>query len=191
MLYGLAGLRERSWLYRNGDNGKPDRREVDTTADMDRIHREYGGTVKAFLMRICGNEELARELTQETFYQAIRSIHRFDGQSSVNTWLCGIAKHLYVDALRKQKNEIPLPDMLPDAEDFTEEISNREQAMTAHRLLHGLAEHYREVFTLRTFCDLSHAQIAEIFGKSESWSRVTYYRARQSLQDAMKENKDE
>lgn len=63
--------------------------------------------------------------------------------------------------------------------------------MIAHRMLHLLDEPYREVFTLRTFCDLTHAQIADLFGKSESWSRVTYYRARQQLQDAMKENENE
>ena len=63
--------------------------------------------------------------------------------------------------------------------------------MIAHRLLHKLDEPYREVFTLRTFCDLSHGEIAELFGKSESWSRVTYYRARQLLQDAIKEENHE
>ena len=63
--------------------------------------------------------------------------------------------------------------------------------MAAHRILHTLEEPYREVFTLRTFCDLSHTQIAELFGKSESWSRVTYYRARRMLQDAVKENDHE
>ena len=67
----------------------------------------------------------------------------------------------------------------------------RDQALIAHRRLHTLEEPYREVFTLRTFCDLSHTQIAEVFGKSEAWSRVTYYRARRMLQDAMKENDDE
>ena len=63
--------------------------------------------------------------------------------------------------------------------------------MIAHRYLHSLEEPYREVFTLRTFCDLSHTQIAELFRKSESWSRVTYYRARRMLQDAMEEEKHE
>ena len=83
------------------------------------------------------------------------------------------------------------PEELPAAEDFTEQIVHADQAMIAHRYLHNLEEPYREVFTLRTFCDLSHAQIAELFGKTESWSRVTYYRARRILQDAMKENRDE
>ncbi|MBQ8161702.1 MAG: sigma-70 family RNA polymerase sigma factor [Clostridia bacterium] len=158
---------------------------------MDSIYREYSGTVKAFLIRISGNAELAEELTQETFYQAIKSINRFDGRSSLSTWLCSIAKHLYLDAVRKQENA---PNVFEDRlaeEDFTERIHRQDQIMIAHRMLHLLDEPYREVFTLKTFCDLTHAQIADLFGKSESWSRVTYYRARQQLQDAMKENVNE
>ena len=165
-----------------------DGREADTTADMDSIYREYSGMVTGYLRRLCGNSELAEELTQETFYRAVRSIDRFDGKSSVSTWLCGIARHLYYDSLRRKKPAGPLPEDIPSPEDFTENILRKDQAMTAHRLLHMLEEPYREVFTLRTFCDLSHAQIAGLFGKSEAWSRVTYYRARQMLQDAMKEN---
>ena len=65
-----------------------------------------------------------------------------------------------------------------------------DRAMAAQRLLHELAEPYREVFTLRTFADLSHLQIGELFGKSESWARVTYYRARRMLAEGLKETDD-
>ena len=164
---------------------------VNTTDDMEKIYSRYSKTVYAYLMRLCGNDELSAELTQETFYQAIRSINRFDGKSSVSTWLCSIARHLYYDALRRRKPTGPIPDDFPSDVDFTEQVVRRDQAMIAHRRLHALEEPYREVFTLKAFCDLSHTQIAEIFGKSEAWSRVTYYRARRMLQDAMKENDDE
>lgn len=160
-------------------------------ADMDRIYRQYSGRVFAFLYRRCGNEELAKELTQETFYRAVKSIDRFDGKSSVSTWLCGIAKHLYADALRKRRPTEELPEDVPSGEDFTEEIAGRDQAMIAHGILHGLEEPYREVFTLKTFCDLNHSQIAGLYGKTESWSRVTYYRARQMIQEKMREKKHE
>ena len=60
--------------------------------------------------------------------------------------------------------------------------------MAAHRLVHRLPEPMREVFTLRTFGDLSHQQIGSLFGKSDSWARVTYYRARQMLQQMAKED---
>ncbi|MBQ1367222.1 MAG: sigma-70 family RNA polymerase sigma factor [Firmicutes bacterium] len=158
---------------------------------MEKIYSRYSRTVYAYLLRLCNNVELAHELTQETFYQAVRSIQRFDGKSNVSTWLCSIARHLYYDALRRQRPFEELPEQIPSPGDFTEQIICKDQAMIAHHRLHMLEEPYREVFTLRTFCDLSHIQIAELFGKSESWSRVTYYRARRMLQDAMKENDDE
>ena len=159
--------------------------------DLDEVYSKFSGTVTSYLLRLCGNQQLAEELTQETFYQAVRCIGRFDGKSSISTWLCSIAKHVYYNSLRGLKSTMLPPEELPAAEDFTEQIVHADQAMIAHRYLHNLEEPYREVFTLRTFCDLSHAQIAELFGKTESWSRVTYYRARRILQDAMKENRDE
>ena len=158
---------------------------------MEEMYDRYSGMVKAYLTRLSGSSELAEELTQETFYQAVRSIDRFDGRCSASTWLCGIAKHLYIDAVRRRKPTEPLPEDIPSGEDFAEKIVRKDQAMIAHRYLHSLEEPYREVFTLRTFCDLSHTQIAELFKKSASWSRVTYYRARQMLREAMEENQHE
>ena len=158
---------------------------------MEEMYDRWSGMVKAYLTRLSGSSELAEELTQETFYQAVRSIDRFDGRCSAGTWLCGIAKHLYIDAVRRRKPTEPLPEDIPSGEDFAEELVRTDQAMIAHRYLHSLEEPYREVFTLRTFCDLSHTQIAELFKKSASWSRVTYYRARQMLREAMEENQHE
>ena len=158
---------------------------------MEEMYDRWSGMVKAYLTRLSGSSELAEELTQETFYQAVRSIDRFDGRCSAGTWLCGIAKHLYIDAVRRRKPTEPLPEDIPSGEDFAEQLVRKDQAMIAHRYLHSLEEPYREVFTLRTFCDLSHTQIAELFKKSASWSRVTYYRARQMLREAMEENQHE
>lgn len=160
-------------------------------ADMDAVYRQYGGMVTAYLIRLCGNEELAKDLTQETFYEAVKGIGRFDGKCNVYTWLCSIAKHLYIDSIRRAKPTEPISEQASAPGDFVDMLIQHDQAMAAHRLLHLLDEPFREVFTLRTFCNLTHAQIAELFGKRESWSRVTYYRARQMLQDAiMKENNE-
>lgn len=151
------------------------------------VYAQYRDLVLRYIRRLCGNEALAEEITQETFYQAIRKWDRFKGESSIGTYLCSIAKRLYYTSLRK-----PTLPALTDQEsaqgDFVEELIRRDRAMAAHHLLHALKEPYREVFTLRTFCDMSHAQIGELFHKSESWARVTYYRARQMLQEALKEN---
>lgn len=148
---------------------------------FDGIYEQYREMIYKFLLRLCGNELLADELTQETFYKALKRIDQFNGGSSLSTWLCSIAKHEYYTAMRR---EAPLPieelDRQGDA-DIAERLIDSDDAMTAQRMLHELSEPYREVFTLRTFAQLSHAQIAELFGKSESWARVTYYRARQML----------
>ena len=63
--------------------------------DMDSVYREYVTVVYKFLLSLCYEEDMAEELTQETFYQAVRSANRYDGSCKVSTWLCQIAKHLW------------------------------------------------------------------------------------------------
>ena len=48
-----------------------------------------------------------------------------------------------------------------------------------------MAEPYKEVFSQRTFGELPYSQIGELFGKTESWARVTYFRARQKLKEGL------
>lgn len=88
-----------------------------------------------------------------------------------------------------RKKEIPQAELNEQSSipDFTDQLVLQDRAMAAYHSLHALQEPYREVFTMRTFCDLSHAQIGELFGKSESWARVTYYRARMLLSNTLKE----
>lgn len=157
------------------------------SADFEQTYQEYQQMIQAFLLRLCGNAHLAEELTQETFYQAFRHWDDFRGQSSVSTWLCTIAKRLLYNTVRK-KELFPLEEAAnASADDVTDALVQSDRKMAAHRLVHRLPEPMREVFTLRTFGDLSHAQIGSLFGKSDSWARVTYYRARQMLQTMAKE----
>ncbi len=152
---------------------------------------QYREMVFAFLLRMCRDRDLADEVTQETFYQAIRHWKDFRGESSVSTWLCTIAKRQLYTAMRRVP---PMPlEKAPEQSvpDFAEALADSDRAMIAQRALHSLPEPYREVFTLRTFADLSHGQIASLFGKSDGWARVTYYRARQLLAEAMKEEKND
>ena len=158
--------------------------------DFSAVYGEYREMIYRFIYRLCRNEELAEELTQETFYQAMKSWEKFRGESSVSTWLCAIAKRLYYASLRKQQT-LELTENAAHTPDIAETLLSSDRKMAAQRVLHRLPEPYREVFTLRTFCDLSHAQIAQLFEKSESWARVTYHRARQMLQEAMREVEQE
>ena len=156
-------------------------------ADFEQTYQEYRQMIHAFLLRLCGNSHLAEELTQETFYQAFRHWGDFRGQASISTWLCTIAKRQLYNAVRK-KELLPLETAAQaSADDVTDALVSSDRVMAAHRLVHRLPEPMREVFTLRTFGDLSHSQIGSLFGKSDSWARVTYYRARQMLQQMAKE----
>ena len=62
-----------------------------------------------------------------------------------------------------------------------ETLADRDTARQLHRLLHDLPEPYKEVFILRTLGELSFREIGDIFGKQESWARVTYHRARMKI----------
>lgn len=155
--------------------------------EFEDVCRDEYLAVQKFLTRLCGSAELGRELTQETFYQAMKNWRTFEGKCSVYTWLCTIGKRVYWTTLRRDESPPAEPDSTLAAPDFTDQLVIRDLAMTAYHRLHALPEPYREVFTLRTFADLSHAQIGELFGKSESWARVTYYRARLLLAETMKE----
>ena len=69
---------------------------------FEEAYAQHEALVRGFLRRLCGDDALAEELTQETFYQAMRHWRDFRGQASVSTWLCTIGKRLYYDSCRKK-----------------------------------------------------------------------------------------
>ena len=158
--------------------------------DLERMCRDEYQTVRKFLAHLTGDDDLAEELTQETFYQAARRWKDFRGQCKASTWLCGIAKRLYF-SWRRRMPPVPVENLPEESADFTDELMDKERRLTVHRLLHSLPEPYREVVTLRTFGDLSHEEIGALFGKPASWARVIYYRGRQQLAHMLKEEDDE
>lgn len=154
--------------------------------DMSEIYRRHAQTVYKFLLSQTHDPDLAEELTQETFYQAVKSVDRFDGTCKVSVWLCQIAKHLWYQHLRKQKREAPLsPEDLPEVPGPSAEegLLEREGRMDLLRLVHGLPEPQREVVYLRAFGGLSFREIGDVMGKTENWARVTFYRSKEKLRN--------
>lgn len=152
--------------------------------DMDAAYREYAVMVYKFLLSLCYEEELAEELTQETFYQAVRSVDRYDGSCKVSTWLCQIAKHLWYREMerRKRKGTSELTADMESLEKLVEEqLLVKEEKMELFRKVHVLDEISKEIVLLRVTGAFSFKEIAELFGKNENWARVTYYRAKQKL----------
>ena len=151
---------------------------------MEEIYQQHAQTVYRFLMTHTRDADLAEELTQETFYQAIRSSDRFDESCKVSTWLCAIAKRVLFTYRRKHPVTEELEEQtmsVPSAESEAVETVSR---MELIRLAHDLPEPAREVVYLRAFGGLSFAEIGEVQGKTENWARVTFYRAKEKLRKA-------
>ena len=153
--------------------------------DMSEIYQRHAQTVYKFLLSQTRDEGLAEELTQETFYQAVRSIHRFDGGCKVSVWLCQIAKHLWYQHLRKHRREVPMPEDPPElpAPSAEEGALEREGKLELLRLIHDLPEEPREVVYLRVFGGLSFREIGDVMGRTETWARVTFYRTKEKLRN--------
>ena len=155
--------------------------------DIETIYRLYFRDVFLFLQGLTHSEPLAEELTQETFFKAMRQIEGFKGECKLYVWLCQIAKNTYFSYLRKEKR-CEAPEEVPEQADeagLEEAVVQSDTAFSVHRALHAMPEPYKEVLTLRIFGELSFAQIGELFGRTESWARVTYHRGKIKLKETL------
>ena len=135
--------------------------------DMDAVYRQHFQMVYQYLMSLVHNPDIAEELAQETFCQAVNSINRYDGSCKITTWLCAIAKNQYLSYLRKH----PLHEDLTDAEAHITPSPSAEQEVLSSM----------EVIYLRAFGNLSFREIGQIMGQSENWARVMFYRGKEKL----------
>ena len=153
--------------------------------DFKEVYDLYFRDVYRYALSLCRDASIAEEITQETFYKALSGLDGFDGKCKVSVWLCQIAKNTYLSMRRKEKFLEYGEDALAFArqEDMEEDFVDKETAFAIHRVLHTMDEPYKEVFSLRTFGELSFKQIAQLFGKTESWARVTYHRAKLKIKE--------
>ena len=158
-------------------------------ADLDSIYRQNADTVFRFLLARTGSADLSEELTQETFYQAVKSIDRFDGSCRISTWLCGIAKNVHLTYLRKQKDTLPIDDALGLQQGSAEETAVRNSEVSeVLSAIKKLPDPGGEILRLRIMGGLSFKQIGDILGHTETWARVNYYRAKQAVAEEVRKN---
>ena len=158
--------------------------------NIEELYRTYFDIVYRYIRSISQDGALAEEVTQETFFKALEKIDQFRGDCDVRVWLCQIAKNTLYDHLKKQKKQLLGDEKLEKIESaggelLEEKLAQRSQAMEIHKVLHRLSEPYKEVFSLRTFGELNFREIGMLFGKSENWARVTYYRARVKIREEL------
>ncbi|HKM22063.1 MAG TPA: sigma-70 family RNA polymerase sigma factor [Lachnospiraceae bacterium] len=154
--------------------------------DLAKIYEENAMAVYKYLLCLTNNSDISEELTQETFYQAAKSIGKFRGESKVSVWLCAIAKRLWYRELEKRKRRAAVPieeaeGQLISTQDVEEDYLLNVEKVELFRMLHDLDAQTREVMYLRLTGELSFAEIGEILGKTENWARVTFYRGKQKL----------
>ena len=164
--------------------------EVDT---FENIYRDYFSRVYSFIYRMCRNDDLAEELTQETFYQAFRSFSRFRGDSELFTWLAAIAKFTFLNYLRKNHcsecvNLDLIEDTLYDNEenDPEENAQKHETTETIRKAIMNMPDKYRDVVLLRLYAELPFSQIAESMKITENSAKVLFHRAKKLLMEELK-----
>lgn len=160
-------------------------------AGFESIYNEHFHSVYRYIFSLCQNEALAEEITQETFFKAFENMDRFHGECRLYVWLCQIAKNTYFSYLKKQKRYASANEHEPN--DFYDntlenELIDHDTAWQIQKILHQLDNTYKEVFMLRVFAELSFSQIGELFGKTDSWARLVFYRTKKELRRRLHED---
>lgn len=161
--------------------------------EFDEIYRLYAADVYRFVLKLSQNEAIAMDVLQDTMLKAITSIDKFKGECSMKTYLCTIARNEFLNHQKRADNRnLPLDTAQNAAAEETPEqrILDGMQTMEIHRILHELDEPYKEIFTLRVFAELKFSDIGNLFGKSENWARVTFFRAKAKIIALMQEKEE-
>ena len=160
-------------------------------SDFEQIYTAYFDRVFAFLMRIIRNREIAEELTQETFYQAYKSFHKYNGNCELFTWLCAIAKNVYLKYLKKQKHETVDIELIRESVsgDPTDQpeiaFQKKVSSETLKRAIKILPQKYRDIVILRIYAELSFAEIGKKVGITENSAKVIFFRAKNMLKEEL------
>lgn len=155
--------------------------------EFEQIYTTYFRDVYLYICKLSNSEQIAEEITSETFFKAMKSIDSFRGDCDIRVWLCQIAKNCYYSYIKKA-NRTECIDNVEIAEQgasFEERLFRHDTAMQIQKILHDVPEPYKEVFMWRVYAELSFKQIGQIFGKSENWACVTYHRARNKIKEKL------
>jgi len=155
--------------------------------DFNEIYSLYFKDVYKYVLSISRDEIIAEEITQETFFKALKNIDKFDEKCKLYVWLCQIAKNTFFTYRKKEKyhEDLTVAENVLVESSIEQSLLSKESVFNIHKELHSLDEPYKEVFMLRVFGDLSFSQIGSLFEKTESWARVTYHRAKMKLKERM------
>ena len=155
--------------------------------DIEKIYEEYFEIVNKYLFCLSHNNDISEELTQETFYKAVKKINTYKGECKMAVWLCQIAKNLWYDECRKNKKVINTEEKyllnVQALDTVEEQVIANDEKISLYKKMQTLDDKTREVMYLRITGELSFKEIGIILNKTENWARVTFYRGKNQLKE--------
>ena len=161
---------------------------------MDAIYKKYCKCVYNFLYKLTNDIELSEELTQETFYTAIKKINTLNKKESIRTWLYQIAKNKWKDYLKKNKkanidlDENTVENLVANY-DIEEDMITKDDIIEFYKKIHTLDIDTREIIYLKIIRNFTFKEISQILGKNEEWARTKFYRGKLKLKESLKDEK--
>ena len=161
---------------------------------MDAIYIKYCKCVYNFLYKLTNDIELSEELTQETFYTAIKKINTLNKKERIRTWLYQIAKNKWKDYLKKNKKanidlEENTVENLVANYDIEEDMIAKDNIIEFYKKIHMLDIDTREIIYLKIIRNFTFKEISQILGKNEEWARTKFYRGKLKLKESLKDEK--
>jgi RNA polymerase sigma-70 factor (ECF subfamily) len=174
----VKGLRDRALVQRilSGDR-----------AAGERFVTEHYSRIYRLLRHLTGRVEAAEDLTQQTFVKAWEAMARFQGESSLATWLHSIAYHEYTHWLRSQREHVPLDSALNVPDD---RAAHELEAVLVRGALAQLSPEHRETFLLYHVQGLSVPEVAAVLSVPAGTVKSRLFTARQRLRELLGESQE-
>lgn len=153
-----------------------------------KIYEEYKQDVFVYLVSLTNDTSLSEDLVSETFLSAIKSIHKFKGESSIKTWLFSIARNKWYEYLRKEKSTTSLDDLayhyIVSESDLEEKAIHKDISNKIVYLLYQESVRTKDIVLMRIE-GYSYLEISQKHGITESSARVIDYRAKKKIKDIL------
>lgn len=158
-------------------------------SEFEELYHLYYKDVYYFVLKLADyQDDIAEEVTQESFYQAFISLSRFRGECSIKSWLCQIAKNTYYKYLKTHAKETYLEEELhPEEETISTVVEKKQIASHIRKVIADLDERSQRIVEYRLFDEKSYREIGELVGIREATAKVLFSRAKVKIRERLKE----
>ena len=153
---------------------------------IEQLYKTYQEDVYGYLVSLTKDPSLSEDLLSETFLRAMQSLAKFRGESSIKTWLFGIARHVWLQELAKRRPTVEYQDLLEVymGDGVMDTIVNRQAVVRIHQLLEEKDERTRQIVYSRVM-GMSYQEIGQKLGISENSARVINFRTRRWMKEQL------